>query len=108
MAKGFLAEVGCSLLSHGGKHPDLCYIFRRDEIWVKYCTYVGAMSVLGQKRTFAVQNVMSALPPKADICSALVHVRFVPIADIAEGFFRSYCRPALRNPSRNLLIGPLV
>jgi hypothetical protein len=25
---------------------------------------------------------MSALPPKADICSALVHVRFVPIADI--------------------------
>ena len=26
---------------------------------------------------------MSALPPKADICSALTHVRFVPIADIA-------------------------
>jgi hypothetical protein len=25
---------------------------------------------------------MSALPPKADICSALVHVRLVPIADI--------------------------
>ena len=25
---------------------------------------------------------MSALPPKADMCSALVHVRFVPIADI--------------------------
>ena len=41
------------------------------------------MSALGQKRTFAAQNGMSALPPKADICSALVHVRFVPKADIA-------------------------
>ena len=27
------------------------------------------------------QKVMSALPPKADICSALARVRFVPIAD---------------------------
>jgi hypothetical protein len=27
---------------------------------------------------------MSALPPKADMCSAIVHVRFVPIADIAK------------------------
>ena len=40
------------------------------------------MSALGHKRTFAVQNVMSALTPKADMCSALAHVRFVPIADI--------------------------
>ena len=40
------------------------------------------MSALGHKQTFAVQNVMSALPPKADIRSALAHVRFVPIADI--------------------------
>ena len=40
------------------------------------------MSALGQKRTFAVQKGMSALPPKADMCSALAHVRFVPIADI--------------------------
>jgi hypothetical protein len=30
-----------------------------------------------------VQNGMSALPPKADICSALAHVRFVPEADMA-------------------------
>jgi hypothetical protein len=29
------------------------------------------MSALGQKRTCAVQNGMSALPPKADIRSAL-------------------------------------
>jgi hypothetical protein len=40
------------------------------------------MSALGQKQTFAVQNGMSALPPKADIRSASVHVRFVLLADI--------------------------
>ena len=28
------------------------------------------MSALGQKRTFAVQNAMSALPLKADMCGA--------------------------------------
>ena len=41
------------------------------------------MSALGHKRTFALQKVMSALPPKADMCGALAHVRLVPIADIA-------------------------
>ena len=40
------------------------------------------MSALGQKQTCAVQKVMSALPPKADMCSALGYVRFVPKADI--------------------------
>jgi Domain of unknown function DUF120 len=40
------------------------------------------MSALGQKQTFAQQKVMSALPPKADMCSAKRDVRFVPIADI--------------------------
>jgi membrane glycosyltransferase len=39
------------------------------------------MSALGQKRTFAVQNGLSALPPKADIGGATRDVRFVPIAD---------------------------
>ena len=43
---------------------------------------LGPVSALGHKRTFAVQNVMSALPPTADICSVQAHVRFVPIADI--------------------------
>ena len=42
------------------------------------------MSALGQKRTFAVQNVMSALPPKADMCGAKSDVRLVPKADISE------------------------
>ena len=40
------------------------------------------MSALGQKQTCAVQNVMSALPPKADMCSATRYVRYVPKADI--------------------------
>jgi hypothetical protein len=42
------------------------------------------MSALGQKRTCAAQKDMSALPPKADMCSALTHVCFVPIADIGR------------------------
>src|SRR5262245_31980072 len=41
------------------------------------------MSALGHKQTSAVQNAMSALPPKADMCSARAHVRFGPKADIA-------------------------
>ena len=44
------------------------------------------MSALGHKRTFAVQFSMSALPPKADMCSATGDVRFVPIADIARPY----------------------
>ena len=40
----------------------------------------ATMSALGQKRTCAAQNAMSALPPKADMYGALAHVRFVPIA----------------------------
>ena len=40
------------------------------------------MSALGQKQTCAAQRVMSALPPKADMCGAVAHVRFVPEADI--------------------------
>jgi hypothetical protein len=37
---------------------------------------------------------MSALPPKADICIALAHVRFVPKAEIATilAFQESYSR----------------
>ena len=40
------------------------------------------MSALGQKQTCAAQKVMSALPPKADMCGAKANVRFVPKADI--------------------------
>ena len=43
---------------------------------------VEAMSALGQKRTCAVHHLMSALPPKADMCGATRDVRFVPIADM--------------------------
>ena len=41
------------------------------------------MSALDQKQTFAVQKIMSALAPIADMCRAQADVRFVPIADIA-------------------------
>ena len=40
------------------------------------------MSALGQKQTFAAQQPMSALHPKADMCGAKRDVRLVPIADI--------------------------
>jgi hypothetical protein len=39
----------------------------------------------GSKQTFAVQNVISALPPKADMCSATRYVRFVPIRQLTRG-----------------------
>jgi hypothetical protein len=40
------------------------------------------MSALGQKQTFAPLNVMSALPPKADMCGATTDVCYGPIADM--------------------------
>jgi hypothetical protein len=40
------------------------------------------MSALGQKRTYAVHNRMSALPSKADMGGAVRDVCFGPIADI--------------------------
>ena len=43
---------------------------------------VISMSALGHKRTWAVQNVMSALPPIADMGGARSHVCFVPKADM--------------------------
>ena len=45
-------------------------------------TFATPMSALGQKQTCAAQKVMSALPPKADMCSATRDVRFVPKADM--------------------------
>ena len=47
-------------------------------------TVAAPMSALGHKRTYATG--MSALPPKADICSAPADVCFVPIADIGRLF----------------------
>ena len=54
-----------------------------------------SMSALGHKRTFRQFSVMSALPPKADICSALVHVCFVPKADIPTSVSLSSVRRLL-------------
>ena len=52
------------------------------------------MSALGQKQTFAVHQPMSALPSKADMCSATRDVRFGPIADIG-GLFDHLVRTRL-------------
>ena len=57
------------------------------------------MSALDQKQTFAAQQGMSALPPKADMCVATRHVRFVPIADsctATHSFFIRSPRPPAR------------
>jgi hypothetical protein len=40
-------------------------------------------AVAAASRTFCDARSISALPPKADICSALTHVCFGPIADIS-------------------------
>jgi len=40
------------------------------------------MSALGQKQTCAAHKLMSALPPKADMCGATRDVRFGPEADM--------------------------
>ena len=44
------------------------------------------MSALGYKRTFCDAGAMSALHPKADMCSATRYVRFVPRADISGDY----------------------
>ena len=52
------------------------------------------MSALGQKQTYAAQQIMSALPPKADMCGALAYVGAqrcaltlsVPSSEIRSGF----------------------
>ena len=42
------------------------------------------MSALGHKPTYAMQTVMSALPPEADMCSAIRNVRYGPKADFTD------------------------
>jgi hypothetical protein len=54
--------------------------------------FSGFVFALGQKQTYAVQNVMSALPPIADMCSALAYVCFGPIADMALLLFDHFIR----------------
>jgi hypothetical protein len=55
------------------------------------------MSALGQKQTYAVRQLMSALPPKPDMCGATADVCFGPKADM--GLTQMQQRP------RILLIG---
>ena len=49
--------------------------------WPKFALLTNPVDAL-DKRTFCDVEATSALPPKADMCSATRDVRFVPIADI--------------------------
>ena len=57
------------------------------------------MSAMDQKPTFWGLGRMSALPPKADIATAVQNVRLVPIAEIWPGlrilFSKLFSRTAL-------------
>jgi hypothetical protein len=47
-----------------------------------HCNTGPGMSALGHKRTFAPQQAMCALHPKADMCGATRDVCYGPIADM--------------------------
>ena len=66
------------------------------------------MSALGQKRTCAAQNVMSALTPEADMCGATRYVRFVPIADIVHRYSITSSARRTVKPSEPSQLGLIV
>ena len=82
VAKGCLLSpeqlITVSLVPRWTKRRALCAVLKYRALpW-------SPMSALGQKQTCAVQLGMSALPPKADMCSATRDVPFGPEADITE------------------------
>jgi len=56
----------------GGGH---CPSFDETRLCNDKSDLLTKMSALGQKQTFRNANVMSALPPKADMCGATTDVR---------------------------------
>ncbi|MGB8244732.1 MAG: hypothetical protein WCF76_12695, partial [Pseudolabrys sp.] len=54
----------------------------------------------------AAQKIMSALPPKADMCGATRDVRFVPKADIRCGY--SSMRLSARSKKSRLIGNPML
>jgi len=67
------------------------------------------MSPVGSAAGGFPQKLMSALPPKADICTAQAHVCFGPIADMCiYANERAYSGArALRSGTSEILIRPL-
>ena len=63
------------------KSPALPIFLKMDEKGWSRVTWQSGY--FGSLADIAQSIVMSALPPKADMCSATRHVRYVPIADIA-------------------------
>jgi hypothetical protein len=57
-------------------------------LWVKgrhvRCKNLCPLYPNSDRKSGIPHKMMSALPPKADMCSALAHARFGPIADIRQ------------------------
>jgi len=67
----------------------------------------GPWSLSPAAKGFCLYAAMSALPPKADMCSAQADVRFVPIADIMNYAKRKTAsRRSLQNPVQAIELGP--
>jgi hypothetical protein len=67
-----------------GVHPSNCWESTTSHVQFHAhdsSPLMSSMSALGQKQTYAMHQPMSALPLKADMCSARCHVCFGPIAD---------------------------
>jgi hypothetical protein len=86
------ADMGCSNYPKGNVTADFCAPVVSQKVR-NSCHHgmaragvfaASGLSALGQKQTFPHRRAMSALPPKADICSAPAHVRFGPEADMAS------------------------
>ena len=65
------------------------------------------MSALGQKRTCAAHKLMSALTPKADMCSALADVLYGPKADIGPMPDIAAIYPSARASTAGGIVGPV-
>ena len=75
------------------KSPALPIFLKMDEKGWSRVTWQSGY--FGSLADIAQSIVMSALPPKADMCSATRHVRFVPIADIAAYSITSSARVSI-------------
>jgi hypothetical protein len=74
-------------------------------LWLMAIGLDRGMSALGQKQTCALQNVMSTLTPKEDMCGATSNVRFGPRADRAP--VQLFCREILSGRIRADTVGAI-
>src|SRR5215469_11451364 len=67
-----------------------------------------SMPALGQNQTSEGVQAMSALPPKADIETQSLDVRFVPKADSCSAAKWSLCRPGPHHAASDCLAARIV